>query len=278
MLRHRRPAVLLVLALALFSLAPPAFAKGLERTERWYDFRFHGKKVGFLTAIDEPTEIEGKPAIHSLRRSLITVRRMENVIRMESTSDAWAEPSGKPIRFKHTRDEGGAARSVEGNRNGDTMLVRIDVGGTLSEKKYPITPDLILSTSLDALFKSELRDKKSQKGQAVIEEDGTLSPYTIAVTGTDKIAQGSAFVVESEIAGVSSKEWVLPGGDTVKAEVARLGAEFVETSREEALKLPETEDIFTKARLLTHAALPSGDELETVQLKLSGAPARCRSP
>ncbi len=260
----------LVLALALPAQLALAAAPVRARTEAWFEFHFHGKKVGFLYALDEPTTVDGKPAIHSLRRSVLTVRRADQVIRMESDTDAWSEPSGRPIRFTHLRNEGGAVRKLEGERKGDTFVVRVDVGGTLTEKKHPFSADLVLSAALDSTFKRDLVVGKEAKGQALLEEDGEIRPYTLEVTGKE----GELFVVEGEVAGIKSIDRVRANGTTVRTVVERLGAEFTEVTREKALAVVDPTDIFTAAHLRAGTRLPRTEKLDELVVRLSGRSGR----
>lgn len=72
---------LLPLAWALLGAADPAPV--LKPREAWYDFKFYGNKVGHLHAKDSPTTINGRPAFLVHRASSVTVRRQEDVVRME---------------------------------------------------------------------------------------------------------------------------------------------------------------------------------------------------
>lgn len=256
----------------LFALtaAPQLASAKAERIETWYEFRFHGQKVGFLHAVDQPTTYEGKPATHSLRRSMITVRRQDNVLRMEATTDAWAQPDGTPIRFTHTRLEAGAPRKLEGHRDGDVIAIRIEVGGALSEKRHKLEPNMYLSASLDQVFKRDLKVGKKLSGKVIIEEEGEVRAFSEVVTGTEKTPEGEAFVVESEVAGVKSRELVLKNGRTIRSHSAKLGAEYVATSKEKALVLSDPADIFGAAKLLTKVRLPQTESLDALTVRLSG--------
>lgn len=257
----------LVLALAPLVYAGAAPNKKLES---WFEFRFHNKKVGFVHAVDEPTTYEGRAAVHSMRRSLITVRRQDNVLRMEATTDAWSEPDGKPIRFTHLRMEAGAERKLEGTRDGNTLIVRVIVGGALSEKRHPLTGEVYLSASLDHVFKKDMKVGKKLVAKAIIEEDGELRPFTAEVTGTEKTPEGEAFVVESEVAGVKSRDLVLADGRTLRSTVARLGAEHIAKPREVAMALEDPADIFLAARLETGVQLPKTETLDELSFRLNG--------
>ncbi len=272
----RKRALLPIIAASLLLTA--AAQQKLERRETWYDFKFAGKKVGFLYALDEPTQLEGQHAIHSHRRSVITVRRLENTITMEATTDAWTDPAGKPVRFKHVRMEGGALRSVEGFRDGKAFKIRMEVGGKLTESTVPLEDKLFLSTSLDVVTKHDLAVGKKMEGKAIIEENGEVKPFKAEVTGTEVIAQGKAFIVLSEVADVISKDWVLADGRTVRTVVERLGAEFIAASKEDALSLPTTQDIFKDAQLKTGVRLPSGDLLDETVMKLRAKSGTPRKP
>jgi transglutaminase-like putative cysteine protease len=263
------------LGLALLALAPGlAFAgDSVPSRDAWYEFLFHGKKVGFLHALDETSTLEGRPALHAHRRSVVTVRRQDHEIRMEATTDAWAEPNGKPLKFTHARVENGARRDFMGVRDGAVFRIALEVGGKRTEHTVP-AEDLRLSASLDALFKRDLKVGKRWTGKALVEEDGEVRDYRMEVVR----AEGDGFVVESEIAGVVSHEWVTKAGHTKRTEVPRLGAEFREAERSVALSMTRTEDIFTAARLLAGTRLPSGDELDALVVRLSARSGRVPRP
>ena len=227
-------ALRLALCVAFATLATSTARAG-ER-EAWFDFKFQGHKVGYLFAEDEETNINDKPALHAKRWSVVIVRRQEQVIRMESTTDAWSEPDGKPMRFKHIRLEGRETRNAEGYRDGNVFIVRQEVGGNTSEKKLPLDANVFLASSIDALFFKDMTVGKSMSGKVIVEEEGELRDFTIKVTGTNKTDQGQAFVVEETVGGVVSKSLVLAGGKTLKVEVPMLGAEFSLTTKEKALK------------------------------------------
>ena len=268
----------LAAALLFAAVAAPSFATpaAKARTESWFEFFFHSKKVGFLYALDEPTTVEGRAAVHSLRRSVLVVRRADQVIHMESETDAWSELDGNPIRFKHVRTEGGARRTLEGTREGAVFAVRVDVGGTLTEKKHPLVKGTryILSSAMDAFFKRDLAVGKKEVGQAILEEDGDVRPYTVEVKGKE----GDLFIVQSEVAGIVSKELVTAAGLTTRTTVERLGAEFIGTTRDKALAAVDPTDIFGAAHLRTGVRLPKTERIDALTVRLRGKSGRPPKP
>lgn len=258
---------------ALLLLLPVAcMAKGIDR-DAWYEFNFHGKKVGFLHVIDEATKLEGRDAIHAHRRSVVTVRRQDHVIRMEATTDAWSDPKGAPLRFTHLRVESGDKRRIEGYRDGAEFVVKFEAGGNLITKRHPLNDGVVLASTIDSLFKTAMKVGKSMAGKAIIEEDGELRDFTVKVIKKD----GAGFIIESNVGGVVSIEKVDANGLTTNTKVERLGAEFNVTDRETALHLERTEDIFTAAKLVTKVRLPRGDDLDSLVVRMisrSGHPPR----
>ncbi|MFO0725704.1 MAG: transglutaminase-like domain-containing protein [Myxococcota bacterium] len=266
-----------LLALVLW-LSPSELVSAAPAEELWYDFNFHGSKVGFLQAIDEPTTWAGKPALHFRRHSVITVRRAAEVIRMESDTDAWSDTEGHPLHFVHVRDEGGAKRHVEGTVDGGMMVIKSNVGGTLGESKVPIGEGVYFSSGLDWLLKRDLKLGKKASGKALIEEDGVVQPFTAEVTGTKDVEQGKAFVLKSVVAGIESEDWVLAGGKTVRTSAARMGAEYVLTTREKAMAVLSLTDIFTATELHTHVILPKTERLDDLTVLLTGRSGRPPRP
>src|SRR5262245_49869311 len=155
---------------AFLAATPPADANS---TGDWYEFLFQGQKVGFMYAENEPTTVNDRPAIHMKNWTVISVLRTANQqIRIESTTDTWSEPDGKPMRYKHVRNEGKETRTSEGYRDGNTFIIRHAVGENLEERKIPIEPNMYFSTYIDRLLGKELKKGKELKGKAIIEEDG----------------------------------------------------------------------------------------------------------
>jgi hypothetical protein len=261
-----RPRALLFLAILPLLVSANAPQK---TTEYWYDFKFQGHKVGFLQAIDEPTTVNDRPAIHSKRWSKIVVRREKNEIKMESTTDVWSDADFRPMRYKHVRVENNDERTAEGYRDGKEFVVRKSIGGNLVEKRFPLTDDLRLSTSLDELFNRSLKVGKTLSGKAIVEEEGEINAYAIKVTGTEKRPEGEAFVVESTVAGLTSRELVLADGRTLRVEIPSLGAEFELTTPEKAIMLETPVDIFSSALFKLDKPLPDGPSLDELVVRLS---------
>lgn len=276
--RPRRSAFLATLAAAagiwaVLASMPRAEAKAplvKDAKEYWFDFKFQGQKVGFLQSLDETTTVNERPAIHSKRWSVVTVRRQEQVIRMESTTDVWSDPDGRPMRYKHLRLEGKEARSSEGFRDGKELIVRHDIGGNLSERKMLLGDGIYFATSLDLVFNKDLKVGKALTGKAIVEEDGEVRDFSMKVTGKEKTADGEAFVIEGTVAGVTSRELVLPNGETLLVEIPGLGAMFTKTTREKAIQLDNPVDIFSSALFSVATPLPSGDTLEELVVSISG--------
>lgn len=269
---HLRTGVLLLLT-SCIGLSAPAFAKPITE-DAWYEFQFHGNKVGFLHAVDRAVELDGKPALYSSRRSLITVKRQDHVIRMESHTEAWCTPEGSPLKFRHVRAEGQAERVVEGTREGDVLAVTMNVGGSITKQRIPLEPKLYLATSLDVIHKSALTKGYAASGRAIVEEEAAIQTYSLEVKSVDASAKPPIFIVESRMGPLTSSERV-QGGRTLSTRVERLGAEFILTTREKAMAGVDPTDIFTASRLSSYARLPKGENLKAITVELvskSGRP------
>ncbi len=264
-------------ALPVLAAPPAPAAKAVPRAgqalprEAWFDFNFYGNKVGFLFSRDERTELEGKPALHAHRWSVVSVRRQSDSMRMESTTDAWFEADGTPLRFRHQRLEGKEKRSVEGYRDGEVLVLRQDTGGNLRTQRIPLA-GLRLASSLEVLYGEALASTGAKtpkwEGKALDESDGEVKSYTIAVTGTEQALGAPALVLAEALGKVESRSFVRADGEVVRTELAGIGAEFVKTTREKATALGESVDIFSSAMFPVPVRLPRGDDLERLVVRL----------
>jgi hypothetical protein len=266
----------LSLALLAGLIALPALADDAppKTKDYWFDFKFNGKKVGFMESLDEGTTVNDRPALHMKRWSVVQVRREKDMMRMESTTDSWTDLEGHPMRFKHVRVEGNDPRTFEGYRDGNQFIVKKDIGGNLVETKVPLSKDVYASAALDALFNEKLKPGKVMTGKAVVEDEGEVRDFTCKVIGTEKTPEGEAFVVDLTIGGVQSKELVLMDGRTLRAEIPALGAEFVLTTKENATKFEESFDIFTSALFKMPSPLPPGESIDELVVRLAGRSGR----
>lgn len=264
--------LLLPLAWALLGAADPAPA--LKARETWYDFKFYGNKVGHLHAKDSPTTVNGRPAFLVHRASSVTVRRQEDVVRMESTTDAYFTPDGQPMKFNHTRLEGREQRTVTGYRDGDVLVIRSDVGGNIQEKRLPMKGGssnqgpcpghLYLASSLEVLFYNALPAKQPLSGCAVDEAEGEISAFSMKQVGME----GPNYVVEETLGPLVSKAIVSKDGTMERTEMVGIGAEFVRTTQEDALRLDATVDIFSSALFSLPRPLPPGHTLDGLVVRI----------
>jgi hypothetical protein len=254
---------------ALLSLLPAELEKPpIPTREVWYDFKFKGSKVGYLYAKDEPTEVNGQPAIHLHRYSVVVVNRQKDVIRMESTTDTWFGPDGAPMRFKHARIEGAEKRNVDGYRDGDVFVVSRTVGKDERTERISLEKGkLRLASSLEILFiGSGLEVGKKLSGFAIDEAEAQRQPFSLAITGKE----GDDFVLDETLGPVNSRALVAPDGHVKKTELLGIGAEFVETTKENAIKMGATVDIFDSALFKIPEALPPGDDLDSIEVRIKG--------
>lgn len=271
----RSPPLAAPLAAALVAalVAPPAFAADglrLQEEEAWYGFSFLGRKVGFMMARDEETQINRKPAIHSHRWSVITVRREREVVRMEFTTDVYFAPDGTPMRFEHARREGGERRTLSGYRDGDQMVIRHDTGGSVHESKVPLE-GLRLATSLDVLVLNNLEPGWKLSGKALDEGEGSVQPFSMRVVKKGEHQGKPAFEVEQKIGPLTTTMWVTPKGEVLEAVTMPINARLKKTTKAEAIELQDgVLDIFSSGMFQVPAGIPPGHELERVVVRLSG--------
>ncbi len=257
----------LIAALALVSTS--AQAKLSKRQEAWYNFKFKGAKVGFLYAKDEPTKVDGRAAIHIHRRSVISVRRQAQSIRMESITDAWVAPDGTPMRFTHKRIEGGDTRSVEGYRDGNELVVEQNVGGNVRKSKIALTQGgkrVLFASSLELLFAEGLRVGKTMTGLALDEAEAQVQPFEMKVVK----AQGPDLLVAESLGPVHSEVLMSKKGHVKKTTILGIGAQFEETNREDAVRFGEQVDIFSQAMFSVPKPLPRNGELDRLVVRVRG--------
>ena len=259
--------LLVVLAIGLAWAFPKPSLATKPDGSHWYDFKFHGNKVGFLQARDIRVQEAGKTLHYAYRRSVIVVRRQAHNMRIEAVTEAWSEPNGKPQRFIHRRVENNAQRTVTGERKGNQFVVTHRAGKSETKKTFDLADNVYLSASLDFHAKRKLKPGQKITGQVIVEEDGELRPFELEHKGKDKTG---LIMVATSVASIESTEWLSAKGIVQRSVVPRLGAEFVQTSRKQALVLGQTQDIFSDARLSSGTRLPPGSKLSKMTLRLEG--------
>jgi hypothetical protein len=232
---------------------------------RWYDFSFKGQKVGYLHAKEDPVRIDGQPALHVTRASVIEVRRRESRIRMESDIQSWVRPDGTPLRFIHRRVEGGLVRELTGRAEGDEFVIDIKVGDDVTTTRIPLQPDTILASTTEAVFFRRLKPGFTKTGIAISESEGDAAPYRAEVV---KALPDGGFLVEEESAGILSRSRVDARGHIIDTELPAMGARFVRTDRQSALRLGAEVDIFAAGLFSVPQPLPPNQEIAELVVDL----------
>ncbi|MBI2375977.1 MAG: lasso peptide biosynthesis protein [Deltaproteobacteria bacterium] len=279
-----RPPVEARLDAALPPLASRTSSAATYRQHTFYDYRFYGKKVGYLEALDEPGDHAGTPAIRSVRKSVITVKRGGDLVRMESNIEAWSAPDGSPLAFTHVRNEGAGPRSITGKRAGNVFEIELDIGAGKSTLSYPLEPATYLNASIDALTKPSLLKCAPScpaiKGRTIVEEDGSIGGFSISLAASETVDGTQLFVIDGALAvgstNLTTKEWFDAAGVPRRIQFVELGAEMVAVSEADAKRMDTIDDIFTRGRLASGANLPRpSDELDELSVELfarAGAP------
>lgn len=264
----------LTAALAACLLAPAVEAKAktpkLVEAESWYDFSFLGRKVGFMMARDEATQINGRPAVHSHRWSVITVRREKEVVRLEFTTDVYFAPDGTPMRFTQARKEGAERRGLEGYRDGDVMVVRQDVGGSVQESRVPLE-GLRLASSLDVIVAQNLKVGWQLSGKVLDEAEGTVQSFEVKVVKKAERGSEPAFEVVQTLGPLTTTMWMRPDGVVLEADTSPIRAKLVRTTKDKAIEMPDgVLDIFSSGMFRVPEGIPAGAQLERVVVRLEG--------
>jgi len=237
--------------------------------DRWYDFAFKAQKIGYLHAKEEETTRDGGPALHVTRASVMQVGRRDEDIRMESTIQAWCRPDGTPLAFVHTRREGEQQRELRGRVEGDEFVVTTKIGESVSEQRFPMTPGLMLASTLDVVHYGDLEAGKVIEGKAISESEGDVQPYRAEVVEVQETEAGKRYVVDELQAGIKSRSVVGPEGNIISTELPMMGASFERTTREKALTFGDRVDIFSAALFSLPDPLPPNQRIGRLTVRLS---------
>lgn len=270
-MKARTPLIACLLTCASAStLAAAGPAAPLLTDEAWYDFSFLDRKVGFMLARDEMTQINGQPAIHSHRWSVITVRRESAVVRMEFSTDVYFTLEGAPLRFTQVRKEAKENRSLEGYRDGEVFVIRNDVGGNVTETRVPVA-GVRLASSLDVLLAQNLKPGWKASGEALDEAEGTLQPYSMEVKGLGKRQGQPAFEAVQVLGPLTTTLWISPKGEVLESHTAPIRASIVRTTKDKAIEMPDgVLDIFSSGMFTVPEGIPRGSKLDRLKVRLSG--------
>lgn len=232
--------------------------------DTWYDFAFKGQKVGYFHTAVEPVERAGGVAIHTVQSSVLEVKRLDQEVRMESSVQAWARPDGSPLEFVHRRQEGGQVRKIRGRRVEEGFEVVITVGDQQTRTVHPMDSDLLLASTLEALWFDELNPDFRRQGRAISESEGDVQPFTVEVERKEE----GRFVVRQKMGGIVSRAWVRPDGVTEKMTIPAMGATFERTTRARAVKLGEKVDLFSAGLFSVPRPLPPRDDIASLRVRV----------
>ena len=233
--------------------------------EVWYDFEFGGSKVGFIRAVDERTEINGRPVYHLQRRSELSVKRQAESVVITSDADAWFAPDGSPMRFVNTRSEGTERRRVEGYRDGKDIVVRQTVGQTVREKRIPLADDLRLASSLEILLAKKLKVGTKMKGRIIDETEGDVLPYSLEVT-----AENNGVYTIDQVAGpIRARISMAADGTVLDVVLPDLNARQKKVSEAQARRPADAVDLFSAALFKLPEPLPDRNTIDVLVVRLS---------
>ena len=266
--------LLLSLILTLFLGACARVAHGAGSNESWYAITFHGSKVGHVRAREARVDLEGRPAVHVERWSVITVKRQAEVIRMEHALDVWFTPEGDPLRYSLRRQEGSEVRTGEGYKDGSKFVVRHTVGGRAKDRSFDLRPGDRLASSLEWLYLRAPEPGRSVEGRAIDETEGDIQPFTVRVgklrASRDPGRAERVFGVRETLGGVESVLEVSPKDGLVRSELEGAGIVMFKTSKAEALRLDEAVDIFSAALFPVRGVeLPPRDRIEALTTRFT---------
>jgi transglutaminase-like putative cysteine protease len=180
-----------------------------------------GAKAGSLRAVDQ--QVEGGGWLMR-REAKMSVKRGALVLELESASEAEVTAGFHPRHFRYVRRDVSGSMTVEGvftcKPTGICAAdVETTVGGVVTKRRVELGPEVTLASALEARARRDLKAGNSFKGQVLVEELGAVQPASYTVT-----AQGSGFLITSELAGVKSLDHLDATGRTIKSEVPALNA------------------------------------------------------
>jgi transglutaminase-like putative cysteine protease len=238
-------------------------------TVRWYDFQFRGQKVGFTKVWEEAVTVDGEPAVEVHQDSRTELARMDHEIVIDSTIVATARPDGTPLKFVHRRTEGAQVRRISGRRDGDEMVITQHVGARTSEERVKLERGMLLASTIVPLFYPDLKEGSARSGKVISENEGDVQPFSYRVVEVRGEGARKRFVVEESQGGIESRSVVRPDGVVERTDVPAMGAAFVLTKAEDALRLDAAVDIFDEALFSASAPIPDRGELKRLELLLS---------
>ena len=263
------PRTLTVLLAAMTLLGSAAGARADTGTVRWYDFQFRGQKVGFTKVWEETTTVGGQPAVEVHQDSRTELARMGTEIVIDSTVVATARPDGTPLKFVHRRTEGAQVRRISGRRDGDEMVITQHVGARTTEDRVKVEVGMVLASTIVPLFYPDLEKGSARSGKVISENEGDVQPFSYRVVQVRGEGAKKRFVVEESQGGIESRSIVRPDGVVERTDVPAMGAAFVLTKAEDALRLDAAVDIFDEALFSASAPIPDRGELKRLELLLS---------
>ncbi|MDH5637194.1 MAG: hypothetical protein OEZ04_01745 [Nitrospinota bacterium] len=256
--------------LAPTALANPSVGYEKELVESWENTLFQGKKVGFSYMQVE----SGEKGYHITGRAVLKLTLMDVTQDMSFSSEAFLAPDGRLKKFSYLQTMGKQRQNIRGVvKDGAIRMVVTGAGGG-REALVKGPANVNLAHIVEYFFNFDLAVGKQLTAPVFIEALRAVDNFHLEVTGKKRVKTmrgvEDTFVVVSRMHGVSTTTYVTADGRRVSGS-SLMGISFVETTEEDALKLPTVNVPITS--LITFSLIvpdkPIADPASLKELSLS---------
>ena len=242
-------------AAALCCLTSTGFSEEKTNTT-WDAIYMAGQRIGYAKSTTETIKGKGDESIiRSTTETNMSIKRFGQDLKIQSTHITDANPQGDVLRFKYTMRNPPANDTVnEGVVQGEKALLKITIGGDVSEKQIAWDSDVKSASYQDELFKKE----KLTPGKVITFktylpdfnritdvklEVGEMEQVTLA--GDKKAELRKVVITQAAVPGIKTNAYIDKNGDALKTETLVVGTSMVtyRVDQKEALKAVSGKEI-----------------------------------
>ena len=252
--------------------------------EVWTGVVFQGRKVGFARLALRPAATRGRWELESESALQLRFLGVDKKVSLRALDEVRADLTLERFRYEYHLD--GSRLAVDGERDGDALVVRTESGGTRTQRRLALA-DAVVPASALALLPALRGLKAGERARVTVfvGESQSLAPAALHALAYQRspLFEGAALRVATTLLGLETETWY-------DAEARPLLETALHGAMITALEAPERaraylveaslnkDESLLEFSLLRSAPVPQARRVAALTLALEGVPETLDAP